>query len=150
MVDLIVLEAHAILRKAFLKNLEKIPQGMVQTRVQYWESSLGKIRKEFEQVFSQDLKTNDKDALERVEILRNAIAHAHISAKRDYLLYRPAANREPDVIRAFSLQPVANLANPMMVTIIISDDQIDLIRRINEGCLGTIAQHLGIPHGQIQ
>ena len=150
LVDLIILEADANTRRAFLKNPAKIPRMMVQNRIQYWESTFGQIRGEFEQVFSQDLSANDRDYLTQVECLRNAIAHAHVSAKREYLLYRPPAKREQNVIRDLKLQPVANQANPMMVKVIIGEDHIDLIRRLNEDCLGPIAQRLGIPHGQIQ
>ena len=83
--------------------------------------------------------------LEFLYALRNAIAHSHVSAGRDYFLYRPHTRREERVVDALELQPREDVMVPTMVKLAFYDDQYYLdcfarITRLDEQCLARIAE----------
>ena len=116
MSDLVLLKKNPALVRAFVSDPTKVPSDFQKLRVSYWEKQFGDVKKEFIEVFSDQLTEPELVDIEQIFHVRNMIGHAHISIGRDYMLYRPGHERkEQEVLAAFKPEPVAGQADPLVI-----------------------------------
>lgn len=130
---------------------------MHKERVKYWEKQFYSVKEEFKEVFSGLLSEAEITDLESVYHIRNAIAHAHVSLGRDYLLFRPARGerQEEEIKKMLALTPVEDPSDPMMLKLSFYNDEKYLynfsqLKRLDEFCFSRLAKHIGIPHSRIR
>jgi hypothetical protein len=82
----------------------KIPAAYHELRVSYWERQFGDVKKEFLEVFADQLTELELKEIDEIYHVRNMIGHAHVSGGRDYMLYRPSSSRkEKEVLAALKI-----------------------------------------------
>lgn len=157
MADLIILKKNPGIVNDFISKPSRIPPVMFNERVQYWEKTFFKVKKEFESIFTGILSGDDREDLLAIYHLRNAIAHSHVSLGRDYFLHRPARGeaQEQDIKNAFNLSRKPDQADPMILKMSFYDDEkyrfdFNRIKRLDERCFKAIAKSIGIPHSRIR
>ena len=157
MVDLIILFKDPLLRTAFINSPSVVPDEMVAERAKYWEKDFGPIRTEFERLFGSRMKAEHVEDLEAVYLLRNAIAHCHVSMARDYFLFRPGRGEKQISAMAsvLKLDPIENPSRPIMMKLSLSDEarfmrDFNRLKGLDEDCFSNIAASLGVPHGRIR
>lgn len=157
MSDLVIFNNNPDLIPKFIDNPKSVPSEITRIRASYWEKHFVSVKKEFKEVFSENLTDKENQDIEEVYHLRNMIAHAHVSIARDYMLYRPSggSQREQKLVDDLRLQSKEDQSDPMMVKIELwKDDKFqyasDLIGRIDQVTLKKVAEIVGIPHGRIR
>lgn len=133
-----------------------MPREFVLLRFEKWEKvDFGPTKSAFVEKFDDLLIEQDKDDLEFLSALRNAIGHSHVSIGRDYFLYRPRTRKETEVIQGLALDSRADAMDPPVIKLAFYDDEYYLecfnrIKRLDEGCLETIAGSVGVTHSRIR
>lgn len=157
MTDLIIAKKHPDLKEKFVATPKKIPSDYLAKRVEYWEKQFGSVKKEFIEIFSEELSPEEVGKISEIYHLRNMIAHAHVSQGRDYMLYRPhgGEKHEQKLIKDLGIQFSGDAAEPMLLKIELwKDDRFqamsNLISNIAEKTFVRLAGNLGVPIGQIQ
>ena len=156
MSDLVILKNNPDLIAEFVANPAKVPAPYHQLRVKSWERQFGDIKREFLKSFDDQLTVEDINDIEHIYHFRNMIGHAHISAGRDYMLYRPGSTRkEQEILAALNPQPVTDQSDPVMIRLDFWRPDVfkylsDQIERIDQVCFARLARTLGVPHGRIR
>ncbi len=154
MVDLLILNSHPEIVDDFIKNAERVPAAMSAARSVYWTKDFDPIKNEFVETFNIDAPY--KEDLDAILVLRNAIAHAHVSMGRQYFLYRPRGEKkEQMMISALKLDRKPDESNPLTLKLAFDDDTYYLelfacFQRLDADCFATIANQVGIPHSRIR
>ena len=156
MADLLTFAARPDLVAPFLANRSPMPEDFVAERFRSQERSFATTKDEFLKVF-QDVVTPSEEAdLEYIAVVRNAIAHSHVSFERDYLLYRPTGGvrREAAILGGGQMQRRAGAAEPMIVKLTFDEPRyladVARVRRLDEACFARVARHLGVTHPRIR
>lgn len=157
MSDLVIFKNNPNLISDFVENPACVPPEFHSIRISYWEKDFGSVKNEFKKSFSDVLTDDEKKDIEVLYLLRNAIAHAHVSIGRDYILYRPfrGGRMEQKLIEYFQLQSIDNQSDPMVLKIELwregrFKEANDLIERIEQVTLKKIADIIGVPHDRIR
>jgi hypothetical protein len=142
------------LRFSQRKNPERIPNAVGTDRAEYWTKDFDPIKSEFEATF--DIDDAHKEDLDAILVLRNAIAHAHVSMGRQYFLYRPRGEKkEQKMISALKLERKTDESNPLTLKLAFNDDnyykeQFSRFQRLDADCFERIANEIGVPHSRIR
>ncbi len=155
--DLIILKKNPHLVEEFVANPAQIPTVMGQQRIILWQKMFAKIVEEFENLFKNEISAQCSKDLQTIMHLRNAIAHAHVSLGRPYLLYRPDSQPKLDQIVS-DLQvivPSNDVHDPIVLKLNFSDEKIynqnfDAITRLDQQHLRSIAELIGISHSRVR
>ena len=155
MCDLIILSRHPDIIPQFIKNPSRIPEFMATERTNHWQKSFRSIKQEFTKEFViSDQHKNDLDA---IYVMRNAIAHSHVSIARSYFLYRPTGGKrkEDDIIATLNISPVEDQSDPLTMKLRFDDNDgymynFNRIKRLDEECFKSIADSIGIPQSRIR
>lgn len=156
MSDLVILKKNPDLIADFVANPDKVPPSFHKLRVGYWERQFGDVKREFVEVFSDQLTDQDLNDIDQIYHIRNMIGHAHVSVGRDYMLYRPRNTRkEQEVLATFKPESVADQADPVTIKLSFWKPEVfkslsDQIERIDHVCFAKLAQSLGVSHGRIR
>ena len=115
MADLLTFAAHPDLVTPFLEVPATMPQHFVNERFKRQAQSFSAIKDEFVEAFKDLVTPVDIVDLSYIAVVRNAIAHSHVSLARDYLLYRPTggSTRKAEILRAAQLKPRFGAAHPI-------------------------------------
>jgi hypothetical protein len=154
MVDLLILNRHSEIVDDFIKKAEQVPTPMSADRSVYWTKDFDLIKNEFIAVF--DIDDPYKEDLDAILVLRNAIAHAHVSMGRQYFLYRPRSEKkEQMMLSALKLDRKPNESNPLTLKLAFDDDTYYLelfarFQRLDADCFAPIAERICIPHSRIR
>jgi hypothetical protein len=154
MVDLLILRKRPDIVEDLVKSAGRIPNEMFTLRSEYWTKDFDPIKNEFESTF--DIDDPHKEDLDAILVLRNAIAHAHVSMGRQYFLYRPRdEKKEQKMISALKLERKIDESNPLTLKIAFNDDtyymeQFARFQRLDADCFAPIANGIGIPHSRIR
>ena len=157
MVDLIILHSHQKIIKKFVANPLVVPRTMTTERMRLWRDDFKETISKFKEIFSSFLSDSDKDDLEFVYAIRNAISHSSVSLGRDYFLYRPSGKgyRIKYLKKVFSVSPRTGFMKPIVFKLDFGNDTLynrnfDVIKRLDESVLKRIAVSLKIPHSRIR
>lgn len=155
MSDLLVLHEHRELIAPFVADPAVMPAEFVQLRTAAWERDFAPVAADFIAAFGGDIEQQDRADLTYLGALRNAIAHAHVSIARPYLLYRPQQAREGRVLDALKVQPRSGASEPPLLKLDFTDDarylgDFERIARLDRGCFARVAASVGVPHSRIR
>lgn len=157
MSDLIILFKNKSIIQNFNDNPEQLPNIMVNERVVYWKKYFSSVKKDFENHFSSNLTKDEIDDLNRVLLLRNAIAHSHVSVGRDSLFYIPngGSKNEQEIESSFGVNVPTNVSNPKIYKLNFKKDadynnEFAVIQRIDSVCLKKISSVVGIQHSRVR
>jgi hypothetical protein len=157
MVNLIILKKHPKIIKRFVARVDRIPRTMVLERARYLQKDFHPIKAEFEDRFGSILSEQARADLAYLLFLRNGIAHSYVSIARDFLMYRPAGGGKKlrAFYKQFKLRRPANAAKPSLLVFRFSDQSFfknasDLIERLDQVHLKSVADAIGIPHGRVR
>jgi hypothetical protein len=116
MADLIILKKHPKIRRRFVERMARIPTTLRDCRMLYWQKEFSAVKDEFERQFSSLLSSAARDDLMATYLLRNTIAHSHVSLAREFLFYRPSGKgRKTQVMmKAFNLSRSPDSAKPTL------------------------------------
>lgn len=154
MSDLVILKTHPHLVRDFVSAV-RVPDAFHAIRVRYWEKDFSQVKRELFDVFRAELAESEKRDIEQIFQLRNAIAHAHISAGRPYMLFRPSSNsRERSMIEAFNTAQREEFARPTLFKLQFTEELFqrvsDQIGRIDQVCFARLSDVVGVQHSRIR
>ena len=156
MADLLILNMDKTLVEELMNDSSRIPQRMMKARFQYMRKNFDIVLTEFKKAFKAVLSCVDIRDLEKIKLLRDMIAHSHVSVKRQFLLHRPNnQNKLEHIKRKFELEEIPDRSDPPQVKLDFGNDDrflkdFELIKRIDEDCFPRVAKHVGISHSRIR
>lgn len=157
MVDLIILSNHPRIISSFVNNPTRVPYIMTKERLKYWQLDFHPIKQEFISIFGGLLNNSEKDDIEFVYAIRNAISHSSVSLGRDYLMYRPSGNRLRirNIRSIFSSPQRSEASVPRVFKLDFKNDALytrnsNVLKRLDEVTFERIAISLNIPHSRIR
>jgi len=156
MSDLVILKKNPELVVDFVADPAKIPAAYHELRVSYWERQFGDVKKEFLEVFADQLTELELKEIDEIYHVRNMIGHAHVSGGRDYMLYRPSSSRkEKEVLAALNIKSILDQADPVLIKLPFGQPEVfkslsDKIEHLDQVCFARLAASLRVPHGRIR
>lgn len=156
MVDLLTFAARPDLVGPFLEHPSTMPRDFVKERFRRQAESFAGIKDQFVEQFRELVRPSEEADLGYIAVVRNAIAHSHVSLARDYLLYRPTGGvrREAAILRDAELQPRDGAADPMIIKLTFDEPRygahIARVKRVDEECFARVSSHLGVTHSRIR
>lgn len=157
MSDLLVLRENPAQLAEFISSPARVPTQVSVKRSKRWDMMFAAVAAEFEVTFRAQLSNQEIQDLRAIGILRNALAHAHVSMGREYLLYRPSgsANRVRRIIEMLGLQEVPEQSDPVVIKLTLWNDAryletFSMFTRMDQACLARIAREIGVPHSRIR
>ncbi|WP_146193416.1 hypothetical protein [Corticimicrobacter populi] len=156
MSDLVILKKNPELIADFVADPGKIPAAYHELRVSYWERQFGDVKREFLEVFSDQLTEQELKEIDEIYHVRNMIGHAHVSGGRDYMLYRPSNSRkETEILAALNIKSIPDQADPMIIMLPFGEPEVfkslsEKIEHLDQVCFARLAASLRVPHGRIR
>jgi len=157
MSDLVILKKNPHLIADFVANPKIVPHAFSEIRVKYWAKQFFTVKEEFKREFTNQLTSDEIQSIEKIYILRNMIAHAHVSIGRNYMLYRPQGGhqKEATLIKVLKPRKVDDKADPPTFKLEFWKSDIfqsisNLIVHFDQVCLERLSKSLGVPHGRIR
>ncbi len=156
MADLLIFASSPGLVGPFLREPTVMPQEFVRQRFLMTEKSFTTVKNEFLTRFRKLLTDAEISDLDHLSVVRNALAHSHVSLSRDYFLYRPSGGqpREAEIVRTLRLQPSPESADPIVLKLMVTQDRYEQefarIKRLDEVCFARIATDVGVSHSRIR
>ena len=155
MADFLILNKDRTLVEERMNDSSKIPQKMVKARAQYMHKNFDLVLTEFKKTFEKVLSYDDVCDLAKIRLLRDMIAHSHVSVGREFLLHSPNHQSKLEHIkRQFALEEIPNQSDPPQLELDFGNNDgflndFALIKRIDEECFARVAQYVGISHSRI-
>ena len=156
MADFLILNKDGTLVEERMNDSSRIPQRMVKARAQYMHKNFDIVLTEFKKAFKKVLSCDDVCDLAKIRLLRDMIAHSHVSVGRQFLLHSPNhQNKLEHLKRQFKLEEIPNQSDPPQLKLDFgSNDRFlndfELIKRIDEDCFARVAKYVGISHSRIR
>ncbi len=156
MADLLILNKDRTLVEERMNDSSRIPQRMVMARAQYMHKNFDLVLTEFKKAFKKVLSNDDVCDLAKIRLLRDMIAHSHVSVGREFLLHSPNHRSKLEHIkRHFALGEIPNQPEPPQMKLDFGNNDrflndFALIKRIDEDCFAKVAQLVGISHSRIR
>ena len=155
--DLLIFRERPDLLPDFVAKSGCVPNEVSTLRSVRWEMMFSRVVTDFRTSFDSYLTSQEAADLEALGFFRNALAHAHVSMGRDYLLYRPSgsASKINRMLEVLKLAPVEGQAAPLTIKLTLWKDEqyavnFTTIKRLDERCFSKIARELGVPHSRIR